>query len=145
MALIIVQIFSFRTQRFENSYEICHHVQEFIFVSKYNLKRNSMSNIKTITFVCSCISKKETKYSSKENDLTGESSSPMSTKQPFRKIKRKNVDACRFRLKMKWDRKKGKFILHRKSNFRHNHPPQELITVEVWIKLNCFKNFKLFF
>jgi hypothetical protein len=124
MALIIIQC-SFKTNKFSSFLEICTHVQEFIFKSKYNLKRNSMANGKTITFVCSCISKKEAKGSRNNKE---ESEDEPKCK---RKVKRHNIEPCRFRLKFKLDKKNGTFILHRSSNFDHNHPPQDKVTEEV--------------
>lgn len=125
--------FSFRTYGFRNFLEICRHVQEFIFISKYNLKRNSMSNGRTITFVCSCISKKEIKFCGKNYEENSPSTSENC--KSSRKIKRQNIEACRFRLKFKQDKESHLYILHKSSNFIHNHPPHENISVEVSIFL----------
>ena len=100
-------------------------------MSKYNLKRCTLSNRKAVTFVCSCISKKIIQNSfSVSNNIIHPNGDVIPTKKHRkktffkilnlnknykRKIKRANNDSCYFRLVFKFDQKSNFFHLHKNS------------------------------
>ena len=114
--------------RFNDFYQICSLIQDFIFISKYNLKRTNISNRNVLIYVCSCISKKKTQKKSLSYTTANDTSHLIEnieynqTKHE-RLIKRDNIHACYFRIKFKRDKKGNDFLIVTNSNLLHNHPP----------------------
>jgi hypothetical protein len=104
------------------------------------MKRGSNSKkSKSITYVCSCNSRKICGTKSEiffENLEDSNSNSPIFKKiysrgKKKKKVKRFNVDACHFRIRFKWH-KSGKYIHFVKESYSpHNHPPCENKSVKV--------------
>ena len=114
--------------RFNSFYQICSLIQDFIFISKYNLKRTNISNRNVLIYVCSCISKKKTQQKSLSNTITNNrvqliENIEYNNTQHERLIKRDNIHACYFRIKFKRDKKGNDFMLANNCNLLHNHPP----------------------
>ena len=125
--------------------EICSFIQDFIFLTKYNLKRLYHFNKKTITFCCSCNCKIKKKNSQSENfeiptDLLVQTESfPNFIPSEFfftkRKCKRNNIEPCNFRIKFKFIQKINSYQFIYTKNLYHNHKPQ----------VETFKDVRLFF
>ena len=116
-------------------------IQNFIFVSKYNLKRINSSKSDLITFCCSCASRKvplnrkknrkfsdsnltSMKYSDNDNSFNNNENEINYFKYvKKRKIKRWNVDACTFRIKFKFNFEGNYFSFKNTKNLIHNHTP----------------------
>lgn len=118
------------SSRFNSFYQICSLIQDFIFISKYNLKRSNISNRNVLIYVCSCISKKKTPNQSLSNSTTNNllhliENFEYDNSQHERHIKRDNIHACYFRIKFKRDKKGNEFILMNNSNLLHNHSPDK--------------------
>ncbi len=109
--------------------------------SKYNLKFiDQQNNSKTLTWACSCISKKNTKHRGiskfdedlKMSDSEGNWEEELvneRTKKQKRKVKRTNADACTFRLK--FIHTDGVYTLCPKSKKFHNHAPEQCSSQKV--------------
>ena len=113
------------SSQFNDFSKICILIQDFIFISKYNLKRTNISNRKSLLCVCSCVSKKKTQGKSLSN-ITDNDSSHLEENLELNKTqqeKRENIRACYFRIKFKRNQKGSDFQLVSKGNFLHNHPP----------------------
>lgn len=134
---------------------ICYDMQEFINLTRYNLKKcYDDKKPSVLTFVCSCISKKKTKSLKKiYND--GFDSSPETRRESFdinltskkilkRNVKRHNEAPCHFRIKFKKNKKSSSISLKKNANFAHNHEPESK-TLEVINFQNKFNSFYLFF
>jgi hypothetical protein len=114
--------------QFNDFFKICSLIQDFIFISKYNLKRTNISNRNILLCVCSCASKKKTQEKSLLNITDNDSSHleenlELNKTQQEKVIKRDNIRACYFRIKFKRNQKGSDFQLVSKGNFLHNHPP----------------------
>jgi len=136
-------------KKYTDNEEISHDIQRLSTISKYNLKRGSNSETsKSITFVCSCNSRKN--MEPLENEDLGVYGSiirrqapyiPQSSGRPSRKkkVKRFNIDACNFRIRFKFNKKNNVIEFVKESYNPHNHPPSEKETVEVSkLNLNIF-------
>lgn len=113
---------------FNDFFKICSLIQDFIFISKYNLKRTNISNRNILLCVCSCASKKKTQEKSLLNITDNDSSHleenlELNKTQQEKVIKRDNIRACYFRIKFKRNQSGSDFQLVSKGNFLHNHPP----------------------
>ena len=128
------------SKKFLDFEEICHYIQCLINFSKYNLKRSSKTEkSKSITFVCSCNSRKKL-YSRTENSCGPQSESSLDSQntktsgscygKKRKDVKRFNSEACRFRIRFKIN---SNFDISfvRESNIYHNHPPSEKKTSKV--------------
>ena len=125
--------------------EISHDIQRLSVLSKYNLKRGSNSETsKSITFVCSCNSRKI--MEPLENENLGKYGSIIRRQVPYipqyrgrpskkKQVKRFNIDACNFRIRFKFNKKQNLIEFVKESYNPHNHPPCEKETLEV-SKLN---------
>jgi len=131
--------------------EISHDIQRLSTISKYNLKRGSNSETsKSITFVCSCNSRKT--FGPFQNENFGVYGNilrrqvpyiPQSSGRPSRKkkVKRFNIDACNFRIRFKFNKKNNVIEFAKESYNPHNHPPSEKETIQVSkLNLNIFLN-----
>lgn len=142
-------IFNFRIfqRKYTNVEDICFDVHNFMILSKYNLKRNQIKeNSASITFVCSCISKKLERKNSgqggktsqnsenleensencenfKTNEESLQSNSPDFASPSARGVKRTNIEACKFRLKFSFDSQNKCYRINEDCNITHNHPP----------------------
>jgi hypothetical protein len=145
MLLIIGNYFRLNSKKYSDFEDVCFDIQSLMYLSKYNLKRNqNKENSKSITFVCSCISKKDEKVSQNgakknvEDDFENSflcSESDISQKLK-RKVKRHNKDPCHFRIKFKITKDENKIFLTNDSKFHHNHPPNDKGSVKVNILTN---------
>ena len=145
------------SKNFQDIEEICHQIQFLINFSKYNLKRSSKTQkSNSITFVCSCNSRKKMN-SSKENFWRANSeNSPDSQnletccsgyRKRRREVKRFNAEACRFRIRFKKNANSD-ITFVRESNIYHNHAPSEKKTSKVsWLTLyeDMPKNFFFYY
>lgn len=133
-------------------------------ISKYNLKRNygeKNTSQPSITFVCSCISKKKMKRKKQNNNkvMNGEPAIGQtetttmmclseilkkerqnSTDLNFKKrtVKRTNAEACKFRMKFSLRRMEDHtytyYQMNQSSYLEHNHPPgngEQILSSEV--------------
>ena len=57
--------------------------------------------------------------------------SPLGKGQAIRKIKRTNLEACKFRIKFKFDELSNGFRMKTDSNLAHNHAPEDSLSVKV--------------
>lgn len=115
--------FSILEKKFPSAKEVCEIIQNFILVSKYNLKRINSQNYNLITFCCSCASRKIPLKKKKKsvNNLTVKNSQNENLNK--RKIKRINIDGCPFKLKFIYNQE-GNFFSFKYSKFLiHNHLP----------------------
>jgi hypothetical protein len=127
MTLIIGFTHRLKNKRYADVECICYDIQEFMDLSRYNLKRTTnKANPDILTFVCSCVSKKTPK---RQSSSLSTSLSFNSLKGIFSKvgqndglIKRRNFEACDFRINFK-RLISGEYLLRKKFNFNHNHPP----------------------
>ena len=138
---LILQFFSLLEKKFSSAKEVCETIQNFILVSKYNLKRINSNRKDLITFCCSCASRKVPliKKKNRKKSDSNLASMKFSDNDIFynnneneinvfnfvkkRKIKRLNVDACTFRIKFKFNFEGNYFSFKTTKNLIHNHIP----------------------
>lgn len=127
-------MFSFQAKLFLTKIEVCEVIQQYVYVAKYNLKRNQLKNKSGLTFVCSCISKKQPKNrfereldaDSFSNNLRFEESNAQETSKhnlSRHRQKRLNNQACKFRLKFKYSESRQGYLYSDTSYIIHNHDP----------------------
>lgn len=58
MKLFLIVFISLQKEIFISSESVCKAVQDYVFLSKYNLKRYAPKRKNVITFVCTCIAQK---------------------------------------------------------------------------------------
>ena len=124
--------------------EVCGCMDWLMQLTTFNLKRsNTKGNSPSITYVCSCISRKREKFQNSFNSSPSPTyqdsqhlDSEMSCNSDYsissrehkgdarRKIKRLNKDACKFRIKFKWDSQKEVYVIKEDSDLSHNHLPE---------------------
>ncbi len=140
MLLIIGFNYRLFSKNFSDFEEICCYIQRLTILSKYNLKKGSNSeNSKSITFVCSCISRKisnpcnplfEEKIKKSKSGLKNSKTDDKGSKLE-KKVKRSNVDACLFRIRFKYQKSSSSIGFVKESYAWHNHPPNKNQTVQV--------------
>ncbi len=118
------------TKNYNDFEEICYDMHRLMIWSKYNMKKSNLKTIaNSITFVCSCISRKKGKISTEQSNFINDSfdsnveSMPSMTKTSKREIKRSNRDACHFRIKFKLEKNKNSIKFLKQSYQPHNHTP----------------------
>lgn len=128
------------SKTFSDFEEICHQIQFLINFSKYNLKKTSKKGkSKSITFVCSCNSRKKmnsrnenscTLSSRSSQDMQIEETCSSGYRNRRREVKRFNLDACNFRIRFKKN-SSSVITFVKQSNLFHNHAPNEKKTSKV--------------
>ena len=120
--------------RFDNFHQICRLIQDFIYISRYNLKRNKISNRNVLTYVCSCISQKRMNNKPNLNDIEM-NNDKTETSSLKRNVKRDNVQSCHFRIRFKKtiNTEAHHYVLVLSANLIHNHPPDKSKNKEVII------------
>ena len=128
------------SKKFRDFEEICHNIQCLINFSKHNLKRSSKAEkSKSITFVCSCNSRKKLPLKTENScEKAGKNDADpqimMTSGTCFRRnqkeVKRFNKEACRFRIRFKTN-SNSDIIYVKESNPYHNHPPSNKKTSKV--------------
>ncbi len=105
---------------------VCYNIQNFIYSTRYNLKRTTNDvNPKRLTFVCSCICKKTIK----DDDSYTNSETLINTDKKRSNhlsgfVKRRNEKSCPYRLTFLKQESSG-YTLKNKLNNKHNHPPED--------------------
>jgi hypothetical protein len=104
---------------------VCYHTQNYIDLSKYNFKRTTNeANPKRLTFVCSCVCKKNQKD---DDCISSTETSTDSVKKRSNNlkgfVKRQNVDSCSYRITF-IKNENGEYFLRDKLANQHNHPPE---------------------
>lgn len=106
---------------------VCYHIQNYMDLSKYNLKRiTNEVNPKILTFVCSCICKKTIKED--DNISSSETITDSVTKRGNNLkgfIKRHNFESCSYRITF-IKSENGEYWLKPKARNRHNHGKGEV-------------------
>jgi hypothetical protein len=91
-------------------------------LTQYNLKRiSNCSNPERLTFVCSCVCRKNNKCSLSKC-LTSISNEDSGERVMKKNVKRSNDEACGFRISFK-KLQDGTYNFIDKYNFHHNHKP----------------------
>lgn len=123
---------SFQSKLFLTQIEVCEVVQQYIYVSKYNLKRSLLHVRNQLTFVCSCISKKpqrKNKHKEMSQSLKNNSSemieSNVNENSKYilnnHRTKRHNDEACKFRLRFKYHTLRKGYLSLNTCHLIHNH------------------------
>jgi hypothetical protein len=128
------------SKKFTDFEEVSHYIECLMNYSRYNLKRSSKSEkSKSITYVCSCNSRKKFPFEKKDScKEIGESMSDSlkmktsggSYESGEKKSKRSNYQACQFRIRFKMN-SNSEITFVTESNLLHNHAPSEKKTSKV--------------
>jgi hypothetical protein len=113
---------------YKDAEAVCYHIQNYIDISRYNLKRTTNeAHPKRLTFVCSCVCKKIIKD---EDNMSINESMTDSVKKRSNNlkgfIKRHNSESCPYRLSF-LKSENGEYVLRSRVLNEHNHPPEKVI------------------
>ena len=116
-----------RKKKYKDVQELCSEIQNYIDISKYNLKRaTNQVNPATLTFVCSCICKKIVLDHETVNISETEINSQSNKKSNLRGlVKRYNLEACTYRISFK-KLSSGEYCMKKNKYVIHNHPPDNI-------------------